>query len=567
MLLCAKYGEIEAMKHLIENLGVDPSTQDNTAICHASNFGFLKIVQDLMTNDRVNPAAQNNLSITCASQRGFWDIVFQLLQDDRVSPNYAIEGAISNCNSDALSRLLAATNGIAFSRFIHKWLRMAIETRNKSVITTLSSWSLFKPSDYNVIIEELIANNDLEIVKWLCISSRDVSFIWNLESAVKGGKLLITKFLLEHGSVDPTFDDYKLLSIASFNGYEDIIELLLVDNRTSAKIFSDPRINPNDFIREIWRAAKGRNRHSSYPGNFQIVGEPPANMGILKGHSLRQACRNGDLDVVRQLLRRNDVDPACQNNLPLRLACRYGHECIVKALLQKSQSVDPSSRNNEAIRLASSAGHYRIVRHLLDLGRVSPDALESQSLVLACINGHVDVVDILLGDGRVDMTALVNAPIRYASAAGHKKIVDILLHHDRVRPDSFLNEAIRKASANGHVHVVNRLLEDNRVDPAALDNEAIRMASENGHLRVVSRLLEDNRVNPAALDDVAIRKASMNGHVNVVVRLRKDNRVNPAALNNQAIKMASANGHMHVIAALIGLEGYRVNLMQGRRSK
>uniref|UniRef100_A0A6C0JS48 Uncharacterized protein n=1 Tax=viral metagenome TaxID=1070528 RepID=A0A6C0JS48_9ZZZZ len=85
-----KNGDIEQVKRLMKI--VDPSVDDNWAICIASSRCHLNVVRLLLTDSRVDPSEDDNFSIRWASIHGHLEVVRLLLEDPRVDPT-----ARNNC--------------------------------------------------------------------------------------------------------------------------------------------------------------------------------------------------------------------------------------------------------------------------------------------------------------------------------------------------------------------------------------------------------------------------------------------------------------------------------------
>src|SRR6266567_2359159 len=85
--LCAKTSHNDILKLLVNDTRVNPDSNDNDAIKHASENGRDQIVEILLTNPNVNPAAQDNYSIRFASGNGHAKVIALLLKDPRVNPS------------------------------------------------------------------------------------------------------------------------------------------------------------------------------------------------------------------------------------------------------------------------------------------------------------------------------------------------------------------------------------------------------------------------------------------------------------------------------------------------
>jgi ankyrin repeat protein len=74
----AKNGEVEMVRHLLNNILVDPSANGNSAIRHASENGHVEVVRLLLTDKPVDPSA---FAIQMASENGHIEVVKLLLTD------------------------------------------------------------------------------------------------------------------------------------------------------------------------------------------------------------------------------------------------------------------------------------------------------------------------------------------------------------------------------------------------------------------------------------------------------------------------------------------------------
>ena len=94
--------------------------------------------------------------------------------------------------------------------------------------------------------------------------------------------------------------------------------------------------------------------------------------------SLIHAAREGNEEVVRLLLTRDDINPdmACEDRrTPLSGACENGHDGVVALLLARSD-VNPNEPDNDGqtpLFWASGNGHEEAVRLLLTWDDINPD--------------------------------------------------------------------------------------------------------------------------------------------------------------------------------------------------
>jgi len=102
---------VELVQLFLTLTDIDPSAEENYAICWASQNGHTDVVKVLLANERVDPTANNNCAICWASQNGHTEVVKVLLADPHVNPsaddNYAIQWASRFGHVDVVKVLLA----------------------------------------------------------------------------------------------------------------------------------------------------------------------------------------------------------------------------------------------------------------------------------------------------------------------------------------------------------------------------------------------------------------------------------------------------------------------------
>ena len=168
---------------------------------------------------------------------------------------------------------------------------------------------------------------------------------------------------------------------------------------------------------------------------------------VVRSMAMEAAAQHGHVDVVKLLLESGQVDPAVQNNFPIRVASRGGHIAVVSLLL-KSDLVDPAAANNDAISQAAYNGHAAVVEKLLDSNSVDPGVYNNQAIRYAAQKGYIETVKLLLKSDLVNPADKNNEAIRWAAEAGHEDIVEILLRDNRVlagrlpRPDLESNDPL-----------------------------------------------------------------------------------------------------------------------------
>jgi len=182
-----KNNDIERVKTLLQDKGVDPSAYNNIAIIIAAMNGYTEIVKILLKDKRVDPSAWNNQAIRYAAENGRMEVVRLLLRDGRADPstldNYAIRYAARQGHSDVVKILL-------------------------------QDGRVDPSTDDNAPIREAVLHGRTEVVK----------------------------ILLKDPRVDPSAENNHAIKWAIFYGRTEIVKLLLEDPRVDWRVVKDKPI-------------------------------------------------------------------------------------------------------------------------------------------------------------------------------------------------------------------------------------------------------------------------------------------------------------------------------------
>ena len=251
----------------------------------------------------------------------------------------------------------------------------------------------------------------------------------------------------------------------------------------------------------------------------------------------------GIAEVANTLIEMNiwDVNEADGAGVtPLIWAARYGHEEVVRLLLQKKE-IQPdqqdANHNRTALSWAAGNGHEGVVSLFLEprfvnpastgrrreRGRREPDPLIGRRYVnpdssgksgrtplsWAAGNGHEGVVKLLLGREDVNPDSTRESgrtPLSWAAENGREGVVKLLLGRRDVNPDTpdttYGQSPLSWAAVNGHEGVVKLLLERRDVIPDSSDRGGrtpLSYAASGGHEGVVRQVLGHGDVNPNSL--------------------------------------------------------------------
>ncbi|KAI8879042.1 ankyrin [Backusella circina FSU 941] len=166
----------------------------------------------------------------------------------------------------------------------------------------------------------------------------------NVELACRLNKVGIVKHLVSRYQANVHVQDEKYLREACSNGYKDMVNYLL----------------------------KGANIHAFHEGalvnavykqHLDIVQLLLENKAIPNHLSVRYAISNSHYDILKLLLK-HGANPSCQQDWPLREACKKGLYKVVQLLLTRYH-VNVEANQGEPLKEAISAGHFAIVELLL----------------------------------------------------------------------------------------------------------------------------------------------------------------------------------------------------------
>ncbi|MDF1684374.1 MAG: ankyrin repeat domain-containing protein [Legionellaceae bacterium] len=188
--------------------------------------------------------------------------------------------------------------------------------------------------------------------------------------------------------------------------------------------------------------------------------------------SLYLAAHTGSIDLVRQLLILDAVDPNQADSsgiTPLSIATLHDRLDVVNTLLD-NERVNPNQAGSCGITpllIAASRGRVDVVNTLLANERVNPNQVAvsgTTPLLIATKYGHSPIVNALLADERINpnqASTVGETPLHIAAYEGHLSIVDALLANTRIAPNqvgSTGGTPLSIAVERGHVYVVRALL-------------------------------------------------------------------------------------------------------------
>ena len=322
---------------------------------------------------------------------------------------------------------------------------------------------------------------------------------------------------------------------------------------------------------------------------------------------LHSAVRQGQLEEVRRLLDKSDIDVNCVNanhETPLHLACALNYSSIIEILIafganvfvKDSDNKDCYDRmNTEICKLvnkllycqnlwleclifidkdgplhsAVKLGQLETVQDILDQRRVGindKNLAQETPLHIACTVGNSGIVHLLIinGASTCERDGYNNAPIHRAAAMGHIDIVDMLVTEFGCNPNirGYQGRSLLHiACGSGNIKIVVMLVQRKFLDPVN-DRDAcgltpLHIAALCGHEKIMNMLIGTFNCPVDCQDSGAftpLHLACISGHINIVELLVLDHNATLNICNFQndlPLHLAAQFGHVSVVKTVI----------------
>jgi hypothetical protein len=169
-------------------------------------------------------------------------------------------------------------------------------------------------------------------------------------------------------------------------------------------------------------------RAAVYLGNLAMVGLLLDAGAENSEDSLIEPAYNGNDEMVALLIARSNANVHVDNDWPLRLAARKGHDVVVARLIAAEANV--RAKDDQALRKAAKNGYDAVVA-LLIAAKANVRAKDDQALLEAAENGHEAVVALLI-EAYSDIDAIKKAEhfkkaLDLAAENGHDAVVARLI--------------------------------------------------------------------------------------------------------------------------------------------
>lgn len=254
----------------------------------------------------------------------------------------------------------------------------------------------------------------------------------------------------------------------------------------------------------------------------------------------------------------------------LNMAVANGH------LEAATQLLNDAATSQEALSIAARHGNTELVRQLIRRNDLKVSGTGGLlTFHVASLRGHTAVIDILLETASIPKAVNTSGdtPFSLAVKGGQLAAFQRLLGADSTvaLTDNTDFSLLHLAAREGHLEIVRELIQ------LGADNNAIGvdrstpllLAAEKGHLVLVKYLINDLRSDMEAANKAgacAVHVAAMHGHVQVLEQLHKagaDIQMKDQE-NCRPIHLAVQGGHLRVVKFLLGL-GVIPNTVDGRK--
>ncbi|XP_033755625.1 ankyrin repeat domain-containing protein 50-like [Pecten maximus] len=276
------------------------------------------------------------------------------------------------------------------------------------------------------------------------------------------------------------------------------------------------------------------------------------------------AIERGELQNVQTLLDRGvDLSYKLEGWSPLTVACEYGHEDIVEAIVNQLK-ID--EENNKS-RLSDRLNHVPVLETLNDNG--------DTPLICAARAGHIDICSLLLDSGAyINQTNqhVRQTPLLVAVEQGHMDVVDFLLDcgADVQLTDNINITPLYAAIKARNPLMVQRLIQAGcDVNLGSQDHAPLFLAARLKLLSVVQMLIEAGCEKNITIKYgvTPLYEATFRGHTDIVEFLVNEGcDVNKTDMYGVSpLHIASMYGHLNcVILLILGGADMRLRMQHGQ---
>ncbi|XP_046329919.1 ankyrin repeat and KH domain-containing protein 1-like [Haliotis rufescens] len=359
----------------------------------------------------------------------------------------------------------------------------------------------------STFVDQAIRGGNTEIVEYvLKQNSVDINRkhcgLTPVMLAVLNGKLDVFNFLVQKGADLPIMhaDHETILHMACKGGNIEIVKYALEQNTDAMSS------NGMDGHTPAVIAAKMGRRVI-----FDLLVKKGANLTMKEKNNniLLMACKGGNVDIVKYVLKQNIVDINSKNErelTPAMMAARWGHKEVFDLLISKGADITHVSEEDENIlHLACYGGNVDIVKYVLKQNIVDINSIEEEemtSAMIATYKGQRDVFYLLVRGG-ADLTHQDEDNFNVLHVACTNKQTEIakyLITNTTVDINSVNNRGktpVMLAALNGLGEVFDLLVSKGAdlTSVTALQENILHLACDGLNVEMVKYILTQNIVD------------------------------------------------------------------------
>jgi len=397
------------------------------------------------------------------------------------------------------------------------------------------------------------------ILENINLSERTVDGWSALHIAVSNNKIEVVKCLLDHG-VDKNIenDSYTPLYIASQNGFNDIVKLLVekynadINKVTNGWSAIQIACSNGHYQTVEYLLSQGADIYLNSKKEYKLlhIATEENNLCMVelllkKGHINVNAKNTGGWTALHIVARENyyglakylvkyghaDVDEEDKSmNTPLHIASKYGNHTIAQLLINNKASINFKNLNGwTPLHIACQNAHTEVVRDLLENGaKVNLTTQDSKTaLHIACENDNKNVIQLLMDHrANINLTTFDGwTALHFAVYYNNPTIVQYLLEYNPILTKknkdglSVLDIAYKMKNEDIIKLLIDYLLSiDEKANKLLLINHFNnKKEKENEEKKKKNEKEDDNIINEVISEsEVLINEIKMNKFINAI---------------------------------------------------
>lgn len=243
-------------------------------------------------------------------------------------------------------------------------------------------------------------------------------------------------------------------------------------------------------------------------------------------YAARFICRQGQTELLEILLKDKRVN---LSNDCLHIACKFGNIETIKLLL-KHVDIDPTTKDNYCLRQAIKNQYHDIVDLLMKDPRIDINFDNNWAIKKICKLGDIQLFEMFFRDPRIDIFMDDNFCIKIVCRYAHINILKILLtvytdeHMNVVRPIKFVCEGCVDGYGNNNRNIRLECIQLLIAHGFYPTNVCLELATITNSTEIVKYLYEYG-CNPNVHDSSCLRLACKYGNIELVKLFLADSRV------------------------------------------